>query len=427
VAYEYGAKEPEKLKIKDMTPKQKELLLDSDTFCMMPWLHLHAFPDGRAYPCCFGLDQYPVGDLNKNSMEEVFNGNDMREMRLNMLSNTPSKQCGKCYDQEKSGFFSLRLSSNKHFGHNIGMIDNTQSDGSAEFLIKYWDIRFSNLCNFACRSCGTWFSSNWYEDHKKLTGKPPEHAKIMRVGRTADDIWNQMLEQFDHVEQFYFAGGEPLIMEEHYKILKELDRRKMYHVRLIYNTNFSKLTFKDMDVLELWNKFDSVSVGASLDAMGPRAEFMRKGTIWPDIEANRRRMQEVCPQVDFYISATVGLINALHVADFHRTWSEQGYIKPQDFNFNLLQFPFWQRIDLLPESMKQRVKEKYESHIEWLKPQDHLTRATKGFQSGLDYMARRNNFKNIEEFKSGMKKIDDIRNENILEIFPELAELYEKN
>jgi radical SAM protein with 4Fe4S-binding SPASM domain len=427
VAYEYGAKEPEKLKIKDMTPKQKELLLDSDTFCMMPWLHLHAFPDGRAYPCCFGLDQHPVGNLNNSSMEEVFNGKDMREMRLNMLSNKTSRQCGKCYDQEKSGFFSLRLSSNKHFGHNIGMIDNTQADGTANFVIKYWDIRFSNLCNFACRSCGTWFSSNWYEDHKKLTGKPPEHAKIMKVGRTADDIWNQMLTQFDHVEQFYFAGGEPLIMEEHYKILKELDRRKMYHVRLIYNTNFSKLTFKDMDVLELWNKFDSVSVGASLDAMGPRAEFMRKGTVWLDIEANRRRMQEVCPLVDFYISATVGLINALHVVDFHRNWSEQGYIKPQDFNFNLLQFPFWQRIDLLPESMKQQVKEKYESHIEWLKPQDHLTRATKGFQSGLDYMMRRDNFKNIEEFKSGMKKLDDIRNENILETFPELAELYEKN
>ena len=427
MAYEYGAKEPEKLKIKNMTPKQEELLIKSDNFCMLPWMHLHAFPDGRAYPCCFALDQYPVGDLNKNSMEEVFNGEQMKAMRLNMLSNKPSKECGKCYDQEKSGFFSLRLSSNKHFGHNIDMVDNTKSDGSADFVIKYWDIRFSNLCNFACRSCGTWFSSNWYEDHKKLTGKPPDHAKIMKVGRTADDIWNQMLTQFDHVEQFYFAGGEPLIMEEHYKILKELDRRKMYHVRLIYNTNFSKLTFKDMDVLELWNKFDSVSVGASLDAMGPRAEYMRKGTVWSDIETNRRRMQEVCPQVDFYISATVGLINVLHVVDFHRSWSEQGYIKPQDFNFNLLQFPFWQRIDLLPESIKQQVKEKYESHIAWLKPQDHLTRATKGFQSGLDYMMRRDNFNKIEEFKAGMKKLDNIRNENILETFPELAELYEKN
>ena len=427
MAYDYGAKEPEKLKIKDMTPKQKELLIDSKTFCMMPWLHLHAFPDGRAYPCCFALDQYPVGDLNKDSMETVFNSKDMKKMRLNMLDDKPSRQCTKCYDQEKSGFFSLRLSSNKHFGHNIGMVDNTNEDGSADCIIKYWDIRFSNLCNMACRSCGTWFSSNWYEDHKKLTGKPPDHAKIMRVGRTADDIWEQMLKQFDHVEQFYFAGGEPLIMEEHYRILKELDKRKMYHVRLIYNTNFSKLKFKDLDVLELWNKFDSVSVGASLDAEGKRGEFMRKGTVWKDTVANRKKMLEICPQVDFYISSTVGLINALHIVDFHRNWTDQGLLKPQDFNFNLLQYPFWQRIDLLPNAYKQKVKEKYEKHLEWLRPQDHLTRATKGFESGLDYMMRRDNFTHFYKFKEGMQKLDAIRNENILEVFPELKELYETN
>ena len=193
MAYDYGAKEPEKLKIKDMTPKEKELLIESDTFCMMPWLHIHAFPDGRAYPCCFALDKYPVGDLNKDSMETVFNGPAMREMRVNMLNNKKSKQCGKCYDQEKSGFFSLRLSSNKHFGHNIGMVENTDEEGNADFVIKYWDIRFSNLCNLACRSCGTWFSSNWYEDHKKLTGAPPNHAKILKVGRSSNDIWDQML------------------------------------------------------------------------------------------------------------------------------------------------------------------------------------------------------------------------------------------
>ncbi len=427
MGYEYGAKEPEKLKIKDMTPKEKELLIDSDTFCMLPWLHLHAFPDGRAYPCCFALDQYPVGDLNKDSMETVFNSKDMKKMRLNMLDDKPSRQCTKCYDQEKSGFFSLRLSSNKHFGHNISMVDNTQSDGLADFVIKYWDIRFSNLCNMACRSCGTWFSSNWYEDHKKLTGKPPNHAKIMRVGRTADDIWEQMLKQFDHVEQFYFAGGEPLIMEEHYRILKELDKRKMYHVRLIYNTNFSKLKFKDLDVLELWNKFDSVSVGASLDAEGKRGEFMRKGTVWKDTVANRKKMLEVCPQVDFYISSTVGLINALHIVDFHRNWVDQGLLKPQDFNFNLLQYPFWQRIDLLPDAYKQKVKEKYEKHLEWLRPRDPLTRATKGFESGLDYMMRRDNFDQFHKFKDGMQKLDVIRNENILEVFPELKELYNED
>ena len=409
-----------------MTPREKELLIDSETFCMLPWMHLHAFPDGRAYPCCFAFDKLHVGNVNEQSMEEVFNGDKMKQMRLNMLNNKKSRECIKCYDQEQSGFFSLRLSSNKHFGHNIGMTENTKPDGTADFMIKYWDIRFSNLCNMACRSCGTWFSSNWYEDHKKLTGSPPNHAKIMKAGRSSNDIWEQLLKQFDHVEQFYFAGGEPIIMEEHLRILKELDKRKMYHVRLIYNTNFSKSKFKDTDIFELWNKFDSVSIGASLDAEGSRAELMRKGTKWNDILANRKRMLEVCPQVDFYISATVGLSNSLHVVDFHRNWVEQGLIKPQDFNFNLLQYPLWQRMDLLPQEYKEQVTEKYKTHMEWLRKRDHLTRASKGFESALDWMNKKDMSKHMQTFVTETRKYDKIRDENFTDVFPEWKELFAK-
>ena len=426
MAYEYGAKEPEKLKIKDMTPREKELLIESDTFCMLPWMHLHAYPDGRAYPCCFAFDPYHVGNLNKESLKEVFNGQKMKEMRVRMLNNKKSRECMKCYDQEKSGFFSLRLSSNKHFGHNIPLVHNTLPDGQADFVMKYWDIRFSNLCNMACRSCGTWFSSNWYEDHKKLTGSPPPHAKIMKVGRNTNDMWEQMLESFDHAEQFYFAGGEPIIMEEHYRILKELDRRKMYHVRLIYNTNFSKTKFKDIDVFELWNKFDSVSVGASLDAEGSRAELMRKGTKWEETVANRKRMMEVCPQVDFYISSTVSLMNSLHVCDFHKNWVEKGLINAQDFNFNLLQHPVWQRMDILPPEHKERVKDKYEEHIKWLKGKDPLTRASKGFESGLKWMLEKDNQKHLDLFFANTRKYDKIRNENSVDVFPEWKELFEE-
>ena len=409
-----------------MTPREKELLLDSETFCILPWMHLHAYPDGRAYPCCFGFDPYPVGNLNADSMETVFNGPKMKQLRQNMLNGIKSKECGKCYDQERSGFFSLRMSSNKHFGHNIPLVHNTLPDGKADFVMKYWDIRFSNLCNMACRSCGTWFSSNWYEDHKKITGHPPPHAKIMKVGRSTDDMWEQMLDQFDHTEQFYFAGGEPIIMEEHYRILKELDKRKMYHVRLIYNTNFSRTKFKDIDVFELWNKFDSVSIGASLDAEGKRGELMRKGTVWEETVANRKRMMEVCPKVDFYISATVGLANALHVTDFHKSWVDQGLIKAPDFNYNLLQNPTWQRIDLLPKEYKEQIQEKYEKHMDWLKDKDPLTRASKGFQSAIDWMWRRDKSDLLERFFANTRKYDKVREENFVEIFPEWKELFEK-
>lgn len=200
----------------------------------------------------------------------------------------------------------------------------------------------------------------------------------------------------------------------------------MYHVRLIYNTNFSKTKFKDIDVFELWNKFDSVSIGASLDAEGPRAELMRKGTVWEQIIANRKRMMEVCPQVDFYISATVGLINSLHVTDFHKSWVEQGLIKPQDFNFNLLQHPIWQRMDILPPEFKQQVKEKYEGHIKWVSAQDNLTRATKGFESALDWMFSKDNQKHLDLFFDNTRRYDKIRNEDTTQIFPEWGELFKK-
>jgi hypothetical protein len=79
----------------------------------------------------------------------------------------------------------------------------------------------------------------------------------------------------------------------------------------------------------------------------------------------------------------------------------------------------------LPESFKQKIKEKYEKHIEWLRPLDNLTRATKGFEAGLDYMMRRNNSKDIHQFKETMQRMDVIRDEEIVKTFPELAELYE--
>ena len=153
---------------------------------------------------------------------------------------------------------------------------------------------------------------------------------------------------------------------------------------------------------------------------------MRKGTKWEETVENRKRMMQVCPQVDFYISSTVGLANSLHVCDFHKSWVEQGLIKPQDFNFNLLQHPTWQRMDILPPEFKQQVKEKYDTHIKWIATQDHLTRATKGYQSALDWMFKTDNQKHLDNFFSQTRRYDKIRDENFIDIFPEWKDLFDK-
>ena len=79
--------------------------------------------------------------------------------------------------------------------------------------------------------------------------------------------------------------------------------------------------------------------------MGERAEYIRKGTKWDQIVENRRKMIEICPNVDFYISSTVSIYNAWHLVDFHREWVELGLIKPMDWNINILQSPDRDRVD----------------------------------------------------------------------------------
>jgi sulfatase maturation enzyme AslB (radical SAM superfamily) len=233
----------------------------------------------------------------------------------------------------------------------------------------------------------------------------------------------QLLEHIDHVEQIYFAGGEPLMMEEHYLILDELERHGRFDVRLIYNTNFTKTRLKTRSVFDYWRKFQSVSIGASLDDFGPRAEYIRKGTDWSQIEANRREMMEICPSVDFYISPALSILNAWNLPDFHRYMVEQGLIKAQDLNVNILQDPPHYRIDIAPAEFKERLSKKYLDHIMWLRDKDPLNRATTGFESAIKYMNAQDNSALIPTFWEKTKQLDIIRKENCLTIIPELAAL----
>jgi hypothetical protein len=236
-------------------------------------------------------------------------------------------------------------------------------------------------------------------------------------------MWEQLEPHLDYVEQIYFAGGEPLLMEEHYNILEELVKRKRFDVRLIYNTNFTHTELKGKSVFEYWKQFNSVAVGASLDDSGQRGEYIRKGTNWTVVEQNRRDMLEICPEVDFYISPTLSILNARHLLEFHREWVEKGLIRPQDLNVNILQDPAYYRIDIAPAEYKEELCTRYLNHIMWLRDQDPLGRATQGFESAITFMMATDNTHLIDTFWRKTHELDEIRRENILAVIPELGVL----
>ena len=161
---------------------------------------------------------------------------------------------------------------------------------------------------------------------------------------------------------------------------------------------------------------DSVAVGASLDDQGARGEYIRKGTNWAVIEQNRQDMIKICPQVDFYISPTLSIMNAQSLPQFHRDWVAAGLIRAQDLNVNILQDGAHYRIDIATPAYKAGVQALYEEHLAWLRPQDRLQRATTGFESAINFLNATDNSHLLPRFWSNMRQLDHIRGENILEV-----------
>ena len=81
------------------------------------------------------------------------------------------------------------------------------------------------------------------------------------------------------------------------------------------------------------------------------------------------------------------------------------------------------RVDIAPIKFKQRLRVKFEEHLSWLRPQDKLNRATQGFESVINFMMATDNTHLLETFWEKTRQLDAIRDENILEILPELQVL----
>ena len=413
------------------TVEEIKKLAEGEAFCILPWIHMHPWPDGRVFTCCLSEQDTPIGNLNDMDLDECYNSDIMNSFRLDMLDNKKVSNCNRCYELEEVGHDTLRKRSNDEFifekyglhEDKSPIVQQTKLDGSLdEVHLTYMDIRFSNICNMRCRTCGPDLSSQWFEEavDSKFNRTPEQKVLQIRKGNTA------FMEQFDPylhtVEKIYWAGGEPLLMDEHWYIMNKLVELGRTDVRIFYNTNFSKLTYKQEDAVELWKKFEHVSIGASLDAGWEKAEYLRKGTIWADTLANRERLKQELPQHDFNISCTVSIFNVLDVCDFYRKLCEIEFIEPKDFGVNILLGKQVHRATVLPQHLRQRAIEKIKETLAWIDGKDQVGRATDTFNSLLQFMEGDDSHL-LSDSMQEAKEMDRFRAETLFEVFPELSDL----
>lgn len=399
----------------------------SPTVCAVPWMHLNFEPDGRVVPCCLAsAEDYESGNINKQTIQEIWNSPNQRALRREMMAGKKPEICHKCFDREEVSGESGRIHHNNEFSEVIKAIPQiTKPDGTCTTMeLKYWDFRFSNLCNYKCRSCGPRYSSAWVPDVKKLGWSIPleKVSNIENVqGQSNFDFLN---DQIGYAKKIYFAGGEPLLMPEHWQTLDILVEQKRFDVRLSYNTNCSVLSYGKKNVIDYWRQWQpgKIEVWPSIDEIGPRAELIRAGTVWPKVEENLKEMLTL-DNITIRPGLTIGAWNVNRLPEIITHLVDLGVISKKhhylNFFINLLEMPEHYHVSILNDQFRQSTIDKINNFIlEYDKK--YTTHSVPKFSQILHELSKPQDPKAVKNFYSMTKQIDAIRNENLFEVIPEL-------
>lgn len=342
---------------------------NSCTFCMHPFTGLATREDGAIKICC---RSQPIGWIQKESLEEVWNGEKMREVRRQVLNNERPDVCKPCFDLEDQGVQSLRQR------HTAGVIPEARvnlypdalnalnDDFTMPFELPTMEIKLNNLCNLKCRMCNPLDSTSWKdwdqvtEFYKKENNYlVPTIEKMVNIpgqyiGPFDDskNWWDSFTKLLPHFRRVEFAGGEPLMDPYHYKIL-DLLAPYGKNIELKYATNGTTLGIKGgRTIHDYWPKFKSIAVNVSIDGIHNVYEYIRGNGKFSEIEENVKVFKSF-PNVSRVVGAfTVQANNILQICDVIDYFlNDMGIV----FYSHRVNYPMSLSAQTLPPELKAKV------------------------------------------------------------------------
>jgi len=280
-----------------------------DTLCMAPWVHTYLSPQTERRMCCASrepaqnFEQYidttsGSGKYIPLTLEQHWNGEHMKSVRRRMMAGETLSECEVCNDKLLNTSV-YRSYFNQLFGDRYDLaMASTDATGLTSMQPLSWDYRFSNLCNFKCRTCGDMLSSAWESEqrqHDMINWNntknnwmiPAVRAEISKFQDTQIEEEFAQAVREHRVEEVYWVGGEPLMFEQHWRYMKQIvDQGDGDRVYARYNTNLSRVDFKGISLYDdILCHLRDYQICASLDGTGAVGEYIRTGlnySVWRD-------------------------------------------------------------------------------------------------------------------------------------------------
>ena len=381
--------------------------------CVMPWVNLHVATSGAISPCCEFTGE--VANLKSSTLEDAWRGPQLAEVRRAFREGVRLEACRKCIEREASEGNSLRLQSNQRFA------GTRQEMTTAPDFPTALDLRFSNLCNFRCRSCWHGASSRWFADAKALNRAIGDKAEISSF-ETVDEFMRQVEPGLMELKHIYFAGGEPLMQPEHYALLERLIALGRTDLSLAYNTNMSVMSHKDRSILDLWSQFPKVEVEASVDAAGERGAIIRKGFDWTVFAANINAVREHCPHVPIRFGITVSVMNIRGLPDLLDALMRDCGATPADVYLHSLQDPSYYRSQVLPPPLKAQAERTLRSYLARLPAEAASAGLAAQIEGVIRYMNAANLSNQFPRMLQVTAQLDRLRGEpGVSTLFPDVS------
>ena len=463
------------------------MTLPSDTFCILPWVHLSTRPDGSMRVCCTAnassvgptndkehggqvgilkTDDGKPNNLNVTDFQTAWNSKYMKNVRKQMMNGEKPPSCLKCYKEEAAGHNSKRMWETAYWSQRVDvnrLLENTTEDGEVPPELTYIDLRFGTKCQLACVMCSPHDSSGWIKDWKavfpavqneSLKETMQWHDKGSTNGSSYNwhkqnpIFWEQFYSQIPNMQQIYFAGGESLIIEEHYEILEEcIKQGHAKNLELRYNSN--GVEWRE-DLFDLWKEFKLVRFHYSVDSIHEMNSYIRYPSEWKRTEEVFHILdKETSNNVEVTVACAVQALNIYYIPDFIKWKLTQGFQKINmwpfgagGINYHFVYHPPHLNVKVLPDWFKAEVRKKYEEFYPWWEanwelgvPSWHKGKVDyekwRSASYGIDRLEGMLKFMESEDWSQRLPELreflslcDRQRNNSFSAVFPEMADLF---
>ena len=412
---------------------------NSKTFCMHPFTGLATREDGAICVCC---RSYPIGFIQDAPLEYHWNGEVMQNIRRQVLRGERPTECEPCFSLEDQGVESLRQ---RHIEPKIpesritlypNALSKMNHDFTMPFEIPTMELKLNNLCNLKCRMCHPMDSTSWNDWGEIKDFYKKENNIMFHIVEEHDlenkphldkfqdnpEWWNSLEKNLPHFRRVEFAGGEPLMDPQHYRIL---DMLAPYgnQIEIKYATNLSMLGKGSRNIYEYWPKFKSVAVNVSIDGLNESYEYIRGNANWIELIKNIKEIQTIDNISRIVGAVTVQVSNILILDKIIQYFLDDLEII---FHSHRVEYPKLLSAQCLPNELKQLAIERIQ-HVSLRLPEFKMVKkhpellqyTLNQIQDNINYLKARDQSDKWADTVSFNKKLDVSRNQSFTDVTPE--------